>query len=281
MKKYMQRSTLWSLCAMVIPVTVSGVLQHVPLAQKTSTVFSTAVSTCKSISELEPYIPLLTKHDLVALDFDNTLFRPASKNHVGSDEWFRKGLDYLKGREEEQGKAFDVMLSIYNKVQSSVVIEPVEGDKTLDFLRKIQATGCLIIILTARSVIEQTFSQIKTIDFDFAKHAPPDELCFRFAEDREPIVYKKGILFCGNNNKGNSLFRFLAMTHVLPSTIYFMDDRIENIFAVYQSCVLHGVVYKGFHYVYLEQEIKNYVFDPSTLKTEKKCEAVNPWGFFY
>lgn len=236
-----------------------------------------ALITCKSISELEPYIATLTNQDLVIFDFDNTLFRPSCPDHIGGDEWARGCLSYFMNKENINiRQALDIFLPIYGRINDGITLAAVEGQDTINFLKKVQASGCRIMILTARTIIDQTFKQIKNIDFDFTKNALcNDDLRFNIASDKESCDYRKGFLFCGNNNKGHALFAFLKKINCAPQSVMFVDDRKENVIVVEQACCEHNVACKGIHYTYLQDELKNYVFDPQTLSayTQKAIAA--------
>lgn len=220
MKKYLQGLTLWLVYIIAIPVTVSGAQQQ---EEKVRAPFFIPVSTCHSISEIEPYIHDLTVNDLVVLDFDDTLFSQAIKA-VGP-----------------------------------MAIKPVEEDldggngPTMSFLRKVRASGCPIIILTARSILGETFQQIKNIDFNFAENTPRCELSFILKSCFDKIDYKDGFIFCGNNNKGLALVAFFALIGRFPNSVYFVDDRIENVVNVYHACSCCQIPFKGFHYVYIHE----------------------------
>ncbi|MFA6527580.1 MAG: DUF2608 domain-containing protein [Candidatus Babeliales bacterium] len=235
--------------------------------QIVSTVADTRITPCHSVCDLESYVTTLTPYDLVVFDFDNTLFRPASPDRVGGDEWVRSGVAYfIKQLKIEYKDAFKIIYPSYSKINETVDIKPVEDERTLKFLKKVQASGCRILILTARTIIDQTFKQIKNIDFDFTKNAPwQDDIHFSLVSEKKFCDYKKGFLFCGSNNKGEALFAFLQQIKHVPQSIFFMDDRKENVEGVQQACSARNTPFKGIHYVYLEEEIKDYKFDPQTL----------------
>lgn len=231
--------------------------QQTPAPEVTS-----SITECKSIADFSATIPMLTKDDLVLFDFDNTLCEPVSEEQIGSDQWFCASIKYLN--QIDPTNAFDRVLTAYSKYHFDLAMQPVEDSTTTAVFKKIQASGCQTLILTARSIIEQTFRQIKSLDFNFTTSAPSTRMLL-FDLMADPVLYKQGFLFCSRNNKGTALFTFLDAIGYTPKTVYFFDDRKENVEAVQKACDERKIPFKGLHYTFLQEKVRTYKLNSHTL----------------
>ncbi|MFH1832449.1 MAG: DUF2608 domain-containing protein [bacterium] len=241
-----------------------------------SSLFSgSSIDPCLSIRVFEAYIPFLTKKDLVLFDLDNAFFEPEREDGVGSDQWFNGGLDYV--RKNIPGKdPLKIMLSIAFECRTNLRMRPVEHSVTLEVLKKIQATGCRVMALTSRSIVKQTFAQLKDIKgADFAKNAPSHEP-FEKKLEKDWIAYKDGILFCGSNDKATALYTLWDEKNFDFEFVMFLDDGLKHLQNVQQATNKRNIPFRGFHYVRLEKKVKNYKFDLKTIAPYLKRALTNP-----
>jgi hypothetical protein len=188
----------------------------------------------------------------VVCDIDNTLAHP--KGRIGSDEWFC----YLLKHEQEKGKSFtdalNTVLPIYCEVQLHIPLQPVEK-KAPCILKELQDNGVYVMALTARTLplVNRTISQLAAINIDFSYNHLGPQILLR--ELRSPYVYKRGILFSGQNDKGDALVDFLQHIDLVPSRVIFIDDKEKNLHDVSRALEATGIPFYGIRYGRLDSYV--------------------------
>jgi phosphoglycolate phosphatase-like HAD superfamily hydrolase len=190
--------------------------------------------------------------DLVIFDVDNTLAHP--KGRIGSDEWFV----FLVQEQMQQGKtlqeALQIVLPIYCEVQYGIELHPVDPIAPA-LIEELQREGVYVMALTARSLplMQRTIEQLAAIGIDFAHNHLGDPVIVRQLVDR--YIYKRGILFSGQNNKGLALLDFLAYCNLRPKKIIFVDDKLSNLVAVMDAVATIDVPFVGIRYGLLDEYV--------------------------
>jgi len=201
---------------------------------------------------------------LVIWDIDNTL--ASSPIEVGTDQSFvylyKKEMNKTGSSIEE---AVDIVLPEYWKIQERVELETSE-ENTLDILKKIKANAPSIA-LTARSpqIKDLTLGQLQKAGFgEFSSLLPHQEVIqLDFLAG-----YKKGIIFCGNNDKGKTLFYMLDKASYFPTKIIFIDDKVKNLKVVEKACLEQGIEFIGLRYNAYDERVKN--FSPERYEQQVK-----------
>lgn len=186
---------------------------------------------CASITDVKKYIQ---PGCLVASDFDNTLFK------------------------EPKGTLSKILywLALYSQIPGVGFLKPIEPE-TIPLLQSIEETHTNFIVLTARSIIKQTFNQLKKLPpkpFTFT----PFQLCtseLTLSLKKRPAYYKQGILFCCYNNKGEALATFLDALNLKPTKIIFIDDKENNIQNVAKAMESRNIPFVGLRYAYLDKKL--------------------------
>lgn len=168
------------------------------------------------------------KQILIAFDIDNTLGKP--QDIAGSDQCF-----------SEIAKMYDrkSAIAMYAYAQNHTYLLPVETDTQTGSsatVKQLQNEGYTVIGLTSRGIEVQkhTFKQLKKIGINFAKKCPSKK-SFNFDTEKFDCRYKKGILFCASNDKGEMLQKLLNKIKYHPQAVIVIDDKQHNLDVVAKS----------------------------------------------
>lgn len=221
---------------------------------------------CSSLQEITNHIEDQT---LCVFDFDNTLFECVDENQ-GSDQWFAGAINYLKNQNQDQ--AFEQVLDLYYQKHQTALIQPAEPC-TLDILNQLkkQIPHVNVIVLTARSIIQETERELQNI-----QNAPVASFSFTpfhldayesktFDLKKEKAFYKNGIMFCGCNKKSEALIALLQHYKLNPKKIIFVDDRQHHVEDVHSTLTAQSFNITGLHYTHLADKINAFIFNPATL----------------
>lgn len=193
------------------------------------------------------------KKILILLDIDNTIAAPPSD--LGSDQWFNDlVITICQQQGLEKKEAVQKGIELYHHIHAHIELKPIEA-QTPSFIASLQKQNIPVLALTARTIIERTFQQLKTIAIDFR----PTALSTKIFDLnlRHPALYKQGIIFCGNNDKGTVLCAFLDYIGYQPDKIIYVDDKEGNLKAVEQALQSRGIEFVGIRYSRLDERVKN------------------------
>jgi len=201
------------------------------------------------------------KEILVVLDIDNTIAHVA--HGFGGDEWFGAMLNDHVSRGINFKTAVAEILPLYTRIQETIWLDPVQPE-TVQLIKFLQEIGVAVIALTARStsLLERTIEQLKHLGIDLALNPlTQDDLDFTLTN---PAYLRNGILFCGQNNKGELLTKFFEAINYHPSKVIFVDDKqryIEQVDAVMDGS---NTDYVGIRYSHLDEKVKNFCLEDHT-----------------
>jgi FMN phosphatase YigB (HAD superfamily) len=197
----------------------------------------------------------LVPNCLLMFDIDNTLAHP--NGLIGSDEWFVHMIEQQKEQGKDFIQALNNVLPIYYEVQLKVPLQLIE-QSTPQLLAELQKEGIDVIALTARSLplVNRTIEQLSAIDIDFShNHIGP---VFVLRNAPHLYMYKRGILFSGDNNKGEALVDFLDYCDVKPEKIIFVDDKLHNLHKVEAIVEQRNISFVGIRYGRLDEHVQNF-----------------------
>jgi len=206
------------------------------------------------------------KKALVLFDLDNTLIEPTEE--IGSDQWFSGAVTYAKNKKKIQAlDAVRKVLPLYYKLQDNVVLKPVEKI-TLNVIKSLKEKH-IVMGLTARSVplVGQTTERLSKLGFSFSY----DTCFFQKKLSVDPACLKNGILFCGNNDKGEALFELLNFLNIYPELVIFIDDKYANVEKLNnQFQDKKAVNFIGIHYTFLKSKVDSFVLDEKSKQEIEK-----------
>ncbi|HSC24768.1 MAG TPA: DUF2608 domain-containing protein [Candidatus Babeliales bacterium] len=200
---------------------------------------------------------------LVIFDIDNTLAHPTQE--LGSDEWFCFLVD------KKMSEGFDRLTAVYYALpkifyaQFNIPLKPTE-DGISELISQLASNNIAIMALTARSIFiaERTIEQLHNIDIAFFMSGiSNDDLVLPM---QHPSFYKEGVLFSGDNDKGETLQYFLNFMNYHPQKIIFIDDKMKCIESVKKGAQKLNIPFVGIRYSYCDERVKQ--FDPA--KAEKQ-----------
>ncbi len=192
------------------------------------------------------------KKILILFDIDNTIAAPPSD--LGSDQWFNDLVTICQQQGFEKKEAVKKAVELYHHIHAHIELKPIEA-KTTAFIASLQKQNIPVLALTARSFIERTFQQLKTIAIDFSPTALSTKIFDLSLQ--HPASYQQGIIFCGNNNKGSVLCAFLDRIGYQPDKIIYVDDKEGNLKAVEQMLETRAIEFVGIRYSQLDERVKN------------------------
>ncbi len=204
----------------------------------------------KHISDVLCYVD--KPNVLFVFDIDNTLAE--LEYELGSDQWFYATVKRAVRQGMDIDRAIKATIPLYLSLQLISSLKPAE--KVTPFLvRSLQQQNFKVIGLTARSLslVRRTVHQLNDIGIDLSITSLAEEEV-DFIVDF-PSVYKRGIIFSCNNNKGKALLAFLDYVGYHPERIVFVDDKIKNINAVKEAVESRGIEFVGLRYGRLDKKM--------------------------
>jgi hypothetical protein len=201
-----------------------------------------------------------TKKTLILSDLDNTLEEPEAIDQVGSDQWFSAAVQYIKDKKNISIlDAVYKILPLYYKIHENLVLKPVETETTVLVINKLKEKH-VFMGLTSRSLpmVGITIERLSNIGISFSCETKT----FQKKLSIDTARLDKGILFCGNNGKDESLSELLNILDVKSERIIFIDDKyanVEKLEKIFQS--RKDIEFIGIHYTYLKSKVESFVLD--------------------
>lgn len=192
---------------------------------------------------------------IVVFDIDNTLAHPLTE--VGSDQWLEhKATEHMHKEGITHKDAYRELLPLYYKVQHLIDLDLVE-DMIPALIEDLKNRGITVIGLTARHhpIIYRTLNQLTAINITFT---PIREKEHTITGTNHDIIYNNGILFCGNNNKGESLWKMLEIFEIQPQKIYCIDDKLHHLEAVEKETIKRSVACTCIHYLGCAERVEQF-----------------------
>lgn len=206
------------------------------------TQLSALVFKSDTITAITPYVH---EGSLVIFDLDDTLIK--TPELIGSDTWFtflteeqtKKGLTY--------NEAVEQVLPLYFFVRNIVHVELVEPCAPA-FIAHLRQQNIQVMALTSQSLplIAKTTKEMDRLGIHFFITEASNNIFGLSITHNAKFV--NGILFSGNNHKGDTLFQLLDLINAAPSNIIFIDDKESNVKKVESAVEAHGISFIGLHF---------------------------------
>ena len=219
-----------------------------------SACFATVVQ-INDFSMLEKLINNADKSSLVVFDVDNVLIKRTDQIMHPKFRQTRKVM--LDTATDNKDRSFANIITQTN-------FELVNKD-IVPLIQNLQSQGVMTIALThfgtgkkghVSKIEDVRINNLLKMGLVFNKSTLLDLEETRFeslqAEHGVP-VYKDGILFTGEADKGAVLEAFMKYANIKPSTIVFIDDLKENIDSVATMAKKNSIDYAGLHYTEVAQ----------------------------
>lgn len=210
-----------------------------------------------NIDDVRSYVTEPT--DLVLFDIDDTLITNSSS--IGSPAW----RNWAKSKIPATTADFVVFDALTFFMAQKVAYRPVEPSTTL-LISDLQSKNVPVFAFTARGrtqwyttdmegVDQFTHQQLAHAGIDFNRTSIPAEL-----QNLEPAYFYKGIIFAQHIAKGDLLRHLFKDLNYQPTSIIFVDDKLEQVQSVEATVTEAGIPFKGFWYKRVELDSKS--FDP-------------------
>jgi len=217
--------------------------------------------------KLSTLLDYIEPDTLVVLDIDNTLVHPTEE--LGSNEWFSHEV------ETKMIEGFDEITAVYYALpkafyaEFNITLQPTEPDIP-ELIQSVLEQNIPVIALSTRSlfIAERTLEQLEKINISFfIPNINPDDLILPMTH---PCLYKNGILFGGNNDKGYVLLYFFNIMNYHPKKVIFIDDKVKYLIAVEHALKDSGIEFIGIRYSGCDEKVRN--FDPK--KSDFQWQAI-------
>lgn len=216
----------------------------------------------------EKYINDITKYfdkdALIIFDVDNTLMEP--QQELGNDQWFRHRILHYVKEGYSKKDAVELAIPEWMAIQSVTKVKAVEPEVS-SIIANLQEKGYRVMGLTTRGLgmSTRTVHQLKTLDINLMTTAPATEEIFFTNPDRG-VLYRGGILFTANTDKGEALETFLGRINYHPQKILFINDKLDHLEPVEAVCHKHNIEFLGIRYGFLDEKVKNFREDLASIQ---------------
>jgi len=211
------------------------------------------------LSAILDYVSPLN-NTLVIFDIDNTLARPEIE--LGSDEWFCHQIAQKKEEGFDDLTAIYYVLPLLFYAQFNIDLEPTENGIP-ELIQYLIDNDIAVMALSTRSlpIVERTLEQLHNINIYFCMpDVEPHDLVLPM---HHPCFYKEGILFAGNNDKGQALHAFFDIMNYHPETVVFIDDKLKYLLSVEKTLEKFQIPFVGIRYSGCDERVKNFDSDKS------------------
>lgn len=205
---------------------------------------------------------LINHHDtLVIFDVDDVLITPTSQDdlrHPYRDRLLQSIFNRIKPLEIELLKSIILLNAKQVLVESRIteIFEKLKSHKIPAIALTSMGTGKLGMI---KKMHDFRFKQLDSVNLSFKHLSPLDgehimlELStinkkFSGLDCKGDPLLKSGIIFTSGLDKGIVLEYIFETYNYYPKTVIFVDDLIENIESLKQTCLKLNIDFYGFHY---------------------------------
>lgn len=177
------------------------------------------------------------KDTLVVFDIDNTIME--TQQYLGSDVWLCHTIDQCKSKGFSAKDVLNYILPLYFLIHEYHDMKPIQNAPAL--IKTLQNKNITVIALTNRSkhITQITLDQFDKMGIDFSLTS----ICDKNLEIRHKYLgfFKKGVIFCAANPKGEMLFLVLEKVGCAPKKILFIDDKLKYVKSVEKESEKHNI----------------------------------------
>jgi FMN phosphatase YigB (HAD superfamily) len=221
------------------------------------------INSLKEIISLIENYNLHNQEILIVFDIDNTLLEPAHVHGLGSDQWFCGLIEKYTKEGMDVQAAVAKAVRYYEHVQFNIHMKVIEDElhEIINLLKNNQNYHLICLTARSASLAEKTIDQMYANNLDFYN----EQIADHYFDTKEKSIYKKGILFCGNNSKGIVLAKFLEKINKKPQVIIFVDDKEKNLKVVEAFAQEKNIDYYGLRFASCDEKVKNFDHDKASL----------------
>lgn len=215
-----------------------------------------ALADIKQVQTMEEALAPVDDETLLIFDLDNTIMETTQT--LGSDQWFEHYVHGVisdlvkagKSKEDATKEGLQTALAVWKRIQQVTTMQLVEPN-TAKLVREKQSK-IRVMGLTARpgDLSSTTRKQLLSLAVDLNLSPVSKDVLIQKADHADyEAKLEKGILFSGNNKKGEMLVKLLERIQLSPKKIVFVDDKQRNVDSVEKSLnELGGILHTSMRY---------------------------------
>lgn len=206
---------------------------------------------------------------IVVIDLDNTIIE--SVEDLGSDQWATRLYEDVKSAlPDNKEEAAKLALEVYHAVQTHLKVQVVEKP-VVGIIKLLQDSDIPVLGLTARdsTIIKSTLLQLNHVGVKFYPQWGQAHFELPVLNGKNASIFDQGIVFCGYNDKGESLEALFKKMKYFPRHVLFIDDKSYNVESVKKIMEKFHLDYDGIRYSYLDEKVKQLDMKKANLQLEK------------
>lgn len=225
--------------------------------------FHLSYAEIREISTIEElYIPIIevisqSKVPVMIFDIDNTL--ATTVEELGRAEWFYRTLQKQQAQPGcNKQEVLAHLIELYTHIHNHIPLKLVEST-TGSLIETLQSDSIPCFALTARSLlIERTFQQLSPLGIDFTRTPLSQEDMILSNNPALPALYTRGIIFNGDNNKGETLLTYLRALGYTPDYVIYTDDSLSQVERVHKALEDAGIPCIACRYGYMDSDCNSF-----------------------
>ncbi|MDB5037222.1 MAG: putative rane protein [Bacteriovoracaceae bacterium] len=207
------------------------------------------------IYRLEDAFHSIDSQTLIVSDLDETLIEPVED--FGHSPWYKYLSKKLIAEGYDKKSALNLLNHVWSRLQFDIDVNPIEPEAPR-LLKKVEKKAYRILGLTARAlwISERTEQQLRKAKLKWKPFLRTQNAWNHHLN--EAVGLRGGILFAGNESKGEVLVKFLSDQKFKPGQIIFVDDLWKHTLSVRDALDSVGIKNQCFKYLGSEERLKNF-----------------------
>ena len=220
---------------------------------------SSIIHSPATIKDIADTVKTADQNTLVVWDVDGVLLTGVDR--IFHSENLHNGLvhkyiDYIANRYKLNEAQKELFISQFFLQRKAKLVDT----KMLDIMHNLKHNNILSIALTycfvgtlgkIKSVADWRINELANLgikfNYAFCKFDQIELKTLPKVDEYYPL-YKQGILFCLQPNKGQVLKAFLEQRNWDPIKVIFIDDKIDNLESVQEEITMKNIEFIGLHY---------------------------------
>jgi FMN phosphatase YigB (HAD superfamily) len=221
---------------------------------------------------IEVILPHVTEETWVLFDLDNTLIE--SSLHLGSIQWeshLKKHSLKLGYNEHEIGT---ILEKFWTFVQHFIPVRLVDPQAP-NVLKQLDDSNATVFGLTARAPneVDYTRRQLDSVNISLCTEPSYPEQFPLLAS--EPILYDRGVIYCGDNTKSEALIAFFNAIGRLPKKVVFIDDKFEHVRDLERTLEQMGINFIGIRFSRADERVQSFDSEVANLQFSQLPQIIS------
>ena len=204
----------------------------------------------------EVNVDALPENSCIALDLDSTVIE--TKSHIGSEEWEMHLYRSYLSQGFSDAAALRLACKAWGILQHKVDVKAVEEHAPDTIYRWREKHDVIGLTARCHELKEATHRQLCSVGIDFSFGDVEKNV-----HEMPRADFYRGVLYCGDCDKGTAFRRFLETSELRYPHIAFVDDKASNLSILETIFAPH---FTGYHFTGCEH--KKALFNISTADIE-------------